>query len=52
MDEARTLLRNGTTSVTEASLSVGYANPGHFARLFRRTFGIQPSAFRSASASG
>lgn len=41
----RRLLREGG-SVTEVSLAVGYANPSHFAQLFRRSFGVTPSAFR------
>ena len=31
-------------SVTEVSLAVGYANPSHFAFLYRRTYGETPSA--------
>jgi AraC-like DNA-binding protein len=29
-------------SVTQASLAVGYANPSHFAKIFRRAFGVAP----------
>jgi AraC-like DNA-binding protein len=47
LSRARQLLAAGS-SVTEASLSVGYANPSHFAYLYRRTFGSTPSN-RSAS---
>lgn len=33
-------------SVTEVSLQVGYANPSHFARLFRRHYAVPPKAWR------
>ncbi|MGQ3027336.1 MAG: helix-turn-helix transcriptional regulator [Ferrovibrionaceae bacterium] len=45
LDAARDLLETSDTTVTEASMTVGYANPSHFARLFRREFGQTPSAF-------
>lgn len=33
-------------SVTQVSLAVGYANPSHFARLFRCAYGMPPSKYR------
>lgn len=45
LDAARDLLADSGASVTEASMTVGYANPSHFARLFRREYGQSPSAF-------
>lgn len=39
------LLRQGQ-GVMEASLQVGYANPSHFARLFRRYFGVPPKSWQ------
>ncbi len=33
-------------SVVKISLDVGYANPSHFAQLFRRDTGVAPSNFR------
>ena len=48
LEHARTMLESGR-SVTEVSMAVGYANPSHFAKLFRRQFGVRPSSFfRSA----
>lgn len=41
------LLEAGHDSVTEVSLRVGYANPSHFARLYRRRFGEAPSKVRA-----
>jgi AraC-like DNA-binding protein len=41
---ARQLLDAGNQTVTEVSLAVGYANPSHFAFLYKRAFGNAPSA--------
>jgi AraC family transcriptional regulator len=46
MDEARQLLRETKKSVMEIALDVGYANPSHFAQLFRRETGLSPSDYR------
>ena len=46
MDEARRLLRETKKSVVEVALDVGYANPSHFARFFRRETGLTPSKYR------
>jgi len=46
MDEARRLLRETKKSVVEIALDVGYANPSHFAQLFRRETGLSPSDYR------
>jgi AraC family transcriptional regulator len=46
MDEARRLLRETRKSVVEVALDVGYANPSHFAQLFRRETGLAPSDYR------
>ncbi len=42
MEQARRLLESGDCSVMEAALSVGYANPSHFANAFRQQFGLNP----------
>jgi len=42
MDEARRLLRETKRSVVDVALEVGYANPSHFARVFRRETGLSP----------
>jgi len=42
----RMLVQNGDAAVTEISLKVGYANPSHFARLYRASFGESPSETR------
>jgi len=46
MDEAKRLLRETKKSVLEIALDVGYANPSHFAQLFRRETGLSPSDYR------
>ena len=46
MAEARRLLHETGTDMTEIGLSVGYSGGGAFARAFRQHNGISPSAFR------
>jgi AraC family transcriptional regulator len=46
MDEARRLLRETKKSALEIALAVGYANPSHFAQLFRKETGLSPSDYR------
>jgi len=46
MEEARRLLRETKMSVVDVALEVGYANPSHFARLFRRETVLSPSDYR------
>jgi AraC family transcriptional regulator len=46
LDEARRLLRETKKSVVAVALDVGYANPSHFAQLFRRETGLSPSDYR------
>jgi AraC family transcriptional regulator len=46
MDEARRRLRETKRSVVDIALDVGYANPSHFARFFRRETGLSPSDYR------
>jgi AraC family transcriptional regulator len=46
MDAARRLLRESDRSVVDVALEVGYANPSHFAQLFRRETKLTPSDYR------
>lgn len=43
MNEARTILEQGQANVSETAIMVGYHNMSHFAALFRKTFGYNPS---------
>lgn len=43
MDKAKSLLARPNASVTDVALQVGYSNSSHFAKLFKREFGITPS---------
>ena len=44
--EAGRMLAETQTSVTEASLAVGYTSISHFIKIFVREFGILPSAVK------
>ena len=46
MNIARRLLRETKKSVVDVALDVGYTNPSHFAKLFRRETGLSPSDYR------
>jgi AraC-like DNA-binding protein len=43
---AQSLLAEGGLGVTETALAVGYSNPSHFAKIFKRSVGISPSRWR------
>ena len=43
MDAARRLLRETKKSVITIAIEVGYSNPSHFARLFRKETGLPPT---------
>jgi len=45
LQQAYTMIANGETSVAVAAFRVGYS-PAHFSGLFRKRFGIAPSALR------
>jgi AraC-like DNA-binding protein len=51
MAEARRLLRDEDYTVGEVGRRVGYADPGYFARSFRRLHDVSPAAWRSGRAS-
>ena len=46
MDQAKRLLRETKKNIVSVGLDVGYANPSHFAQLFRRETGLSPSDYR------
>jgi AraC-like DNA-binding protein len=43
MTEAHRMLQAGEGTVSEVAFRVGYTEPTHFSRSFRRQFGIAPS---------
>lgn len=47
MQRAARLLVNGQLSVKAISSACGFADPNYFAKVFRRTFAISPSEFRT-----
>lgn len=46
---ARVLLADTTQSITDVALAVGYDDPSHFARAFRRISGMSPMQFRRSA---
>jgi AraC-like DNA-binding protein len=47
MRRAARLLTSGTLSVKTIATHCGFEDPNYFAKVFRRTYGISPSQFRS-----
>ncbi len=45
MERAMELLESGKYSILEISLFVGYANPSHFAAVFKKKYGHAPSYY-------
>lgn len=48
-ETARDLLRNQSLKISEVSRAVGFADPAHFSRMFRRIAGLNPRQFRKAA---
>jgi AraC-like DNA-binding protein len=46
---AELLTSQQSTSVREVAHQVGYRQPTHFARAFRRRYGVSPSTYRAES---
>ena len=47
IERAKQILRHPQRSVLDVALDVGFQNPSHFARTFRKFVGVSPSQFRS-----
>jgi len=47
IERAKQLLRDPKRSIIETGLEVGFQNPSHFARMFRKLEGTTPSMFRA-----
>ena len=48
-DHAKEMLRDFQVPIKEISESLGYVDPAHFTRAFRRWSGLSPSEFRKGS---
>jgi transcriptional regulator GlxA family with amidase domain len=46
LNKALLLLKNSEHSISEISEKVGYSHTGHFAKIFKSTYGITPSKYR------
>ena len=46
LDEAKRLLASPGTSVAQVAEQVGFDDPAHFSRSFKRAEGISPSDYR------
>jgi transcriptional regulator GlxA family with amidase domain len=46
IEEARRLLESGSSPVDDVGFEVGYGDPTFFRRLFKRTTGLTPAAYR------
>ena len=40
------LLQEGKSTITEIALHVGFSNPSHFARSFKKEYGLSPNSYR------
>ncbi|MFG0215902.1 helix-turn-helix domain-containing protein [Brevibacillus porteri] len=47
MERASELLLTGNYSIRDVAFSVGYDNPLYFSRVFKKKFGVSPSAYTS-----
>ena len=47
LKKAKTLLKNGNMTVEDIAEMVGYPNVEHFTRLFKKTFGMAPTHYRT-----
>lgn len=47
MERARELLQTGNYPIRDIAVSVGYPNALYFSRVFKRKFGVAPSAYAS-----
>lgn len=48
MEEARRLLADGQLTVSETAARVGFDDPYHFSRVFRRLVGMPPSSYAAS----
>ena len=46
MEEAKRLLRHSNDNVTKIAKNLGYNDPGHFSKVFKRSEGVMPKKFQ------
>jgi AraC-like DNA-binding protein len=46
MNQALLLLENSDFSIQVIASMVGYKNAGHFAGIFKKTYGVSPKEYR------
>jgi two-component system response regulator YesN len=46
---AKRLLKEASMPILEACLEVGYQDPSHFAKIFKKKEGVYPSEYRKKS---
>jgi AraC-like DNA-binding protein len=46
LEAAALMLKDERLSITDVALAIGYANPSHFAKLFKRRYGAAPLTWR------
>lgn len=51
LERAAALVRDSTFSIKEVMAAVGFSDPSHFARDFRRYHGVSPRRFRAGGRS-
>ncbi|NTV84463.1 MAG: helix-turn-helix transcriptional regulator [Bacteroidales bacterium] len=44
---AKSLLKQTTKTVLDVCLDVGYQDPSHFAKVFKKKEGLQPTEYRN-----
>lgn len=49
MRRARALICEAKISVTDAAFDLGYSDPAHFSRAFKRHYGVSPSQWRDVA---
>ncbi|MDX3927401.1 MAG: AraC family transcriptional regulator [Shinella sp.] len=52
VSRARLLLSDRTASIVDIAAAVGFANPSHFARVFREFIGVNPDDYRRKAGLG
>ena len=47
LNQALILLKNSDYGIATIAAKVGYHNPGHFAKLFKKVYGLGPREYRN-----